>query len=104
MHYEMGGEITLIWLIHSPWPIYAMQNYKDFVRKGVREEIHKLLQSQQQSLFLGYSHFFLQLGAGGEKKKKKNEKKKNPERKMYRNSLLKLKAAGMEEHCFFVTV
>lgn len=77
----MGGEITLIWLIHSPWPIYAMQNYKDFVRKGVREEIHKLLQSQQQSLFLGYSHFFLQLGAGGEKKKKKTEKKKKTRKK-----------------------
>lgn len=76
LHYEMGGEITLIWLIHSPWPNYEMQNYKAFVRKGLREEIHKLLQSQQQSLFLGYSHFFLQLG----KKKNKKEKKNTTER------------------------
>lgn len=29
-------------------PKHEMQNYKDLVRKGLRGEIHKLLQSQQQ--------------------------------------------------------
>lgn len=97
LYYEIRGEITLMQLIHFPWPMYEMQNYKAFVRKGLKGEIHKVLQSQQQSLFLGgCSHLFLQLG-----KKKKEET--GIEVHHWSSKLVGI-VAGMEEHYLFVTV